>query len=32
MAKSIYWFEIPAADIDRAIRFYSEIISMATIS
>lgn len=25
MAKSIYWYEIPAADIDRAIRFYSEI-------
>lgn len=25
MAKSIFWFEIPAADIDRAIQFYSQI-------
>jgi predicted enzyme related to lactoylglutathione lyase len=25
MAKSIFWFEIPAADIDRAIHFYSQI-------
>jgi predicted enzyme related to lactoylglutathione lyase len=26
MNKSIYWFEIPVADIDRAIRFYSHIL------
>ncbi len=25
MAKSIYWYEIPAADIDRAIKFYSRL-------
>lgn len=25
MAKSIYWYEIPAEDIDRAIKFYSDL-------
>ena len=25
MANSIFWYEIPAADIDRAIKFYNEI-------
>jgi predicted enzyme related to lactoylglutathione lyase len=26
MANAIFWFEIPAADIDRAIAFYSQIL------
>ena len=26
MANAIYWFEIPAQDIDRAIQFYSQIL------